>query len=530
MSSQFSHEFSRELYEEAPCGLMVTDSNGTILNINNTLCTWLGYAAGDLVNTRKLQDLLSVGSKLYHQTHWAPLLQMQGSISEIQLEMLSATKQKIPILLNAIRRQRGDAICNELAFFRTFDRYTYEQELLLAKQSAEASLAERLEAERLVKNTESQLTALNEQLYSADKRKDEFLATLAHELRNPLAPMRNVLEIFRLRKLEDPKLEWGRKILDRQLNFLTHLVDDLMEVSRITQGRLDLKKTDMNAADAVKDAFEACQPSAIASQHQLTLRLPSVALMVHADHTRLVQMVLNILNNAIKYTPNGGSITVEVNKVESTVEISVKDTGIGIENNKLSSVFQMFSQVETALDRSQGGLGIGLALVKGLTQLHQGTVTARSEGLGKGSEFVIGLPLSVNQYVLEAQPMADSEMPNTGRRVLIIDDNIDITESLLTAFELFGHQALAANDGLTGIALASTFLPDIILLDIGLPGINGYEIAKRIRNAPWGKKVTLIAATGWGQAQDKQLAKDAGFDHHLTKPIDFGELSVILNY
>lgn len=516
-------------YEDAPCGLMVTKPDGTILRVNRTLCNWLNYEPDDLIGKLRFQTLLTVGSRLFHYTHWAPLLQMQGSVSEVQLEMLSASNRKTPILLNAITRNQGNETFHILAFFTSFDRSKYELELLSAKKTAEAALSERLEAEQALKKTEVQLTASNEQLNLADKRKDEFLATLAHELRNPLAPMRNVLEILKFKKFDDPQLEWSRDILDRQISHLTHLVDDLMEVSRITQGRVELKLTEFDISTAIQNAIESAQAAVNASGHQLMVIPSAEYLVVHADQTRVVQMILNLLNNAIKYTPHRGRITIKAEKLDDQVMISVKDTGIGIEAHKLKAVFEMFSQVDGALERSQGGLGIGLALVWGLAELHHGTVTAISKGLGSGSEFQLTLPLSKTKALLQDQKSQNTYTSGQGRRVLVIDDNEDITESLSTILALLGYEVKNVNGGLAGIEVASHFAPEIILLDIGLPGINGYEVARRIRNQPWGSKVTLIAATGWGQAQDVALALAAGFDSHLTKPIDFKELDQLLN-
>lgn len=527
MTKDFFRSQATELYNQAPCGLMITDANGKILHVNATLCGLLGYQPEDLIEKSSVQDLFSMGSRLFHQTHWGPLLHMQGFVSEIQLELLSDTKQKIPVLLNAVRKNQGNQVFHELAFFVSFDRNKYERELLKAKQSAETSLEELRATEIRLKNTETELMLLNEQLSFADSRKNEFLATLAHELRNPLAPMRNVLEILKLRQLADPQIEWSRQVLDRQVGHLTHLVNDLMEVSRITQGRIAPKKSVFDISESIKNAIEAALPASDAAGHTLEVRLPEHSLIVDADQTRIVQMILNLLNNAIKYTPAGGNISIKAEERDGHVLICVQDNGIGLEKHQLTSIFEMFSQIETAIDRSQGGLGIGLALVKGLADLHGGTVIANSAGLNQGSEFLLSLPLCTSKEINSKSQYKDSSSPLslvTRRRVLVIDDNPDITESLLMALELLGYEAKSANDGLSGIEIASSFLPDIILLDIGLPNLNGYEIATRIRKQSWGKEMTLIAVTGWGHSEDKVNALKAGFDLHLTKPIDFEEL------
>jgi PAS domain S-box-containing protein len=527
MTKDFFNSQLTDYYEQAPCGLMVTDANGEILHANTTFCMLLGYQLEDLTGHLRIQDLLSIGSKLFHQTHWAPLLHMQGFVTEIQLELVSKSKQKIPVLLNATRKKREETIYQELAFFVSNDRSKYERELLKAKQSAESSLEELRSAEMKLKNTETELLALNKQLSLEDLRKNEFLATLAHELRNPLAPMRNVLETLKLRKLDDPQIEWSRKILDRQVVHLTHLVNDLMEVSRITQGRIELRKTNFDISDAINNSIEAALPAVATASHILDVHLPAHPIIVDADPTRIVQIISNLLNNAIKYTPAGGEIFVHVAEKDGNVLISIKDNGIGLAKHQLTSIFQMFSQVETAIDRSQGGLGIGLALVKGLVDLHAGTIIAESEGLNLGSEFVLSLPVSLNTVIARKIQNIDNSADLgfiAGRKVLVIDDNSDITDSLLMALDMLGYEAKSANDGFKGIELASSFLPEIILLDIGLPGLNGYEVARLIRKESWGKQMILIAVTGWGHPEDQANAIKAGFDLHLTKPIDFEEL------
>lgn len=527
MTNDFINSQVTECYENAPCGLMITDLNGEILHANATFCKLLGYKLEELIGQFRVQDLFSMGSKLFHQTHWAPLLHMQGFVSEIQLELVSSAKQKIPVLLNATRKSRDDKLYQELAFFVSYDRSKYERELLKAKQSAESSLEELRAAQIKLKNTETELLDLNKQLSLEDLRKNEFLATLAHELRNPLAPMRNVLETLKLRKLNDPQIEWSRQILDRQVVHLTHLVSDLMEVSRITQGRIELKKTHFDISDAINNSIEAVLPAVLTANHKLDVHLPEHPVIVDADPTRIVQMISNLLNNAVKYTPPGGAIFVHADVKDGNVLISIKDNGIGLAKHQLTSIFKMFSQVETAIDRSQGGLGIGLALVKGLADLHGGTIVAESEGLSLGSKFVLALPMSLNTAITSKTQHVDHSAASdfvAGRKVLVIDDNPDITESLLMALELLGYEAKSANDGFKGIELASSFLPEIILLDIGLPNLNGYEVARLIRKESWSKEMTLIAVTGWGHPEDQENAIKAGFDLHLTKPIDFEEL------
>jgi PAS domain S-box-containing protein len=759
------------LYEHAACGLLVTDANGCIQRVNATFCGWLGYGAADLMGGKLIQDLLSAGGKVFYQTHWAPLLQMQGSVAEVKLNMIHRDGHMVPMLLNAVCRRHGDASYFEVAVLIVADRHKYEQELLLARRNAEASVAahklaqkalqesrdvlslamrgarmgawsydpasgkfwwsrelealagyaegrfahtaggffelihpgdliglneavdravasgddyvaefrfmhasgdwcwmegrgratydsngepltvyglglditERKEAQTVLlrqaaifehlsdaivitdlrgnitdfnvggermlgyrtreilgkpvsifhppedalrirrealaalaadgtwrgeltfvrrdgtrgvcdtvvkplanargdiygavcvsrdtterRRAEQQLKRLNLELSKADRRKDEFLATLAHELRNPLAPMRNVLEILRLKEFADAQLNWSRDVFDRQLQHMTHLVDDLLEVSRITQGKLELRKQRLELARAMQSAMEAARPTVQASSHHLSVTLPREPLYLDADPTRLSQMILNLLNNAAKYTPAGGNISLAAEREGNEAVIVVRDSGIGIPREHLGSVFEMFSQLAPALDRSQGGLGIGLALVRGLAELHGGSVAAFSGGPGTGSEFMIRLPLSATTG--EPAHSAMPELPHAaGMRIVIVDDNADAADSLAMVLELEGHEVRTAGDGLAGLALIGEFAPQAVILDIGLPQLNGYEVARRIRRAHHDTGILLIAVTGWGQQQDKQTAVDAGFDHHFTKPVDPRELQRVLS-
>jgi PAS domain S-box-containing protein len=503
------------LFEHAACGLAVADTDGMILRINCTLSRWLGYEAADLAGKRRVQDLFSVGARVFHQTHCVPLLQVQGSIAEVQIEMAHHDRSRIPVLMNVSRRQHGDMVLDEFAFFVVNDRRSYERELLLARKSAENALTARLTAE-------SRLREINEQLKQADQRKDEFLATLAHELRNPLAPMRNVLEIFKLHAGNEATRTWALTVLDRQLHQLTHLVDDLMDVARITQGRMELRRQALDLRTILLVASEDVRGMMEAASHAFDVDLPQEAMMVDVDPTRITQVIVNLLTNAAKYTPKGGRVVLRASHQETEAVVSVSDTGIGIPKESLATIFDMFSQLSPALERSQGGLGIGLALVRGLVHLHSGSISAASQGTGKGSEFTVRLPLT--EAVAQTDASKASIASAQPFRILVIDDNIDAAQSMTMALELLGYEAQAAHDGLTGLQTAKRFQPDVILLDIGLPDLNGYEVARRIRASSIGKDTILIAATGWGQEADKSLALDAGFDCHLTKPVDFNKL------
>jgi PAS domain S-box-containing protein len=514
---------AEDLLQHAPCGLLVTGADGMIRRVNATFCNWTGYSEQDLVGVRRLSELLTMGGRVFHQTHWAPLLQIQGSAAEVKLDLVHRAGHTIPMLFNAIRRVRGGMVWHELAVMLVNDRHKYEQELLLARKNAEASLA-------LQKETQTALEKSRDLLAEADRRKDEFLATLAHELRNPLAPMRNALELLRLKDYQDERLRQLHRILERQVSHMTHLVDDLLEVSRITQGKLELRRQQLDVASALHDAVESVRPLMQAASHELTITLPAVPIMLDADPVRVSQIVLNLLNNATKYTPSGGKIQLSARREGSHAMIVVKDSGIGIPAENLANVFEMFSQLAPAKERAQGGLGIGLALVRGLVELHGGTIAAMSAGPGQGSEFVVSLPVLETASLSPEETKVVPALPSGGPalRIVVVDDNKDAADSLAMLLEFNGHNVSTANDGLSGLNLALEVVPDVLMLDIGLPQLNGYEVARRIRQDPRTNGVLLVAISGWGQETDKVEAAAAGFDHHLTKPVDFERLHTIL--
>jgi PAS domain S-box-containing protein len=760
---------AESLFEEAPCGLVLTLGDGTICRANATFLRWTGYRADDLVGTRRLQDLLTIGGRVFHQTHWAPLLQMQGSVAEVKLDIVHRDGHTLPMLVNAIRRRHGGVVHQEISFMVVADRHKYERELLLARKNAESALVaqqaaqralqesrdvlslamrgarmaiwsrdlttgafwwsreleelvgmsrdeveqagldffslvhaqdrpalldaltrsqtsgtdyttefrlrdasgewrwmegrgrampdaqgnaltlyglvidinERKDAqtamlrqaaifehqsdaiiittpdghivdfnpgcERMVgyrvrqavgksaaillgheyaesvlcdvrrhiraegewrgelvfvradgdqgicecvvkplanargetygavaicrditerRRTDAELRRLNQQLSEADRRKDEFLATLAHELRNPLAPMRNVLGILEVKDIADPQVKWARDVLARQLGHMTHLVDDLLDVSRIANGKVELRRELLDLDSVIRTTVETARPLIDSASHELTVEPADEPVMVDADPTRLTQILLNLLNNAAKYTPPGGRIRIRATRKGGEAVISVRDSGIGIPREQLGHVFEMFSQLAPALDRSQGGLGIGLALVRGLVELHGGSVSAHSDGPGKGSEFVVHLPVSADTPVASAAPRA--ACTSQGCKVLVVDDNADAATSLAMVLTLNGHEVTVANDGPEALEQAPAFQPDVVLLDIGLPGLNGYQVAQRLREAPWGRGMLLVAVTGWGQDADRLAAAEAGFDRHLTKPVDLSALLALL--
>jgi two-component system CheB/CheR fusion protein len=370
-----------------------------------------------------------------------------------------------------------------------------------------------------------------ESLREADRRKDEFLAMLAHELRNPLAPVRNALSILKLKSPASPEQQWARDLIDRQMQQMTRMIDDLLDVNRIRRGKIELKREHLELEKAVQSAVEASRPLIDQYGHELTVTLPPEPIIVDADLARLAQVFCNLLNNAARYTPRGGRIAIGAETEGTSVLVRIRDNGIGIPPEMQPNVFDMFMQVDRSLERARGGLGIGLTLVKQLVVLHGGAVEVRSEGLGKGCEFVVRLPLP-QDLPERAAPVATLHVPSiptAGHRILIVDDNKDSVESLGMLLRMMGNQTRTAHDGIEGLTIAREYRPDVVLMDIGLPGLNGYDAARAIRKEPWGADMMLVALTGWGQDSDRRRSKAAGFDYHLVKPVTLEALMSVLS-
>ena len=369
-------------------------------------------------------------------------------------------------------------------------------------------------------------------LKEADRRKDEFLATLAHELRNPLAPIRTGVDILERLGIGDPAFDNVRAMMHRQVKQLTRLVDDLLDVSRITRNKIELRKEPTQLADVVALAVEISRPIIDLHQHRLTVDLPDERIVLNADPGRLAQAFANLLNNAAKYSGDRNQIDVSARREGDRVVFRVRDYGIGISSQMLPRVFDMFAQADDSLTHAQGGLGIGLTIVKALVEMHDGTVRARSGGAGKGSEFELTLPIlaaapaSASSNALDVASGGVSS--SRARRVLMVDDNVDAASSLGMLLAMQGHDVRTANDAGSALRVIETYIPDVVLLDIGLPGKNGYELAREMRSMPSLKHVLLVATTGFGQEEDKRRAKDAGFDVHLVKPVDPDVLNGLL--
>ena len=378
------------------------------------------------------------------------------------------------------------------------------------------------------RETAESLRQVAAELSEADRRKDEFLATLAHELRNPLAPIRNALEIIRLTGDHGPAVERARAVMERQVRQMARLVDDLLDVSRVRSDKLELRKERIELAAVIASAVETSRPLIDGNGLQLTVELPGEPVWLDADLTRLAQVFMNLLNNAAKFADRGGPIGVSAQVRQGEVVVTVKDSGIGIAADHLASIFELFSQVGSSFERSQGGLGIGLTLVRRLVELHGGRVEARSDGLGRGSEFIVHLPVMRPASEVAARADAVDAAPGPRLTILVVDDNRDAAHSLATLLDVMGHVTHTAHDGIAAVRAAASVGPDIVLLDIGLPGLNGYEVARAIRAEPWGRRMLLLALTGWGQDTDKRKSQEAGFDHHLVKPVDPAALAGLL--
>jgi PAS domain S-box-containing protein len=463
---------------------------------------------------------------------WAALKESGKPVTPWLTEAVRQDGQRLPVelALSWVQTPRrrfwtclARDICERLRAQEQRERLIAEQ---VARQEAEA-------AHRRMANIAEENARLYRELRHSDRLKDEFLAMLAHELRNPLAPIRNALHLIDLTK--DPcEQEENLAVIERQFNHLVRLVDDLLDVSRINQGKIHLQKERLDVGEIVARAVESSKPLIQSHLHHLTVSPPPRPLTVEGDPVRLVQALTNLLNNAAKYTPEGGKIEliVEVETHDSRqaqVAIHVRDTGMGIRPEMLARMFEPFTQSERTLDRSEGGLGIGLTLVRRLTELHGGCVQGRSEGPGRGSEFIVRLPL-VNGPAAAAErgPAQSVRTFSGGRHVLVVDDNRDSADTLGRILKLMDHEVRSAHNGTDALQIAQEWVPDVVLLDIGLPGLDGYGVARRLRSDSRFDQTTLVAITGYGSPEDRRLSQEAGFNAHLVKPVDLDELKQVL--
>lgn len=463
------------------------------------------------------------------------------AVADGETALAEAQKRSFDLVLTDVMMPRLDGF-GLLRALRADDRTRAIPVIMLSARAGEEQRVEGLaagaddylvkpfSARELLARIESNLK-LARLRHEQERRKDEFLATLAHELRNPLAPINNGLQLIRLAGGDPAMLEQARGMMERQLQHLQRLVDDLLDVSRISRNKLELRKEFVELVTVVRSAIETSRPLIEAANQELMLRMPAESVLVDADPMRLAQAFSNLLNNAAKYSEKPGQILLEVQSQGEEVEIRIRDTGIGIPADKLPTIFDMFVQVDGSLERSQGGLGIGLTLVKRLIQLHGGMIQVRSEGPGKGSEFIVRLPriiLTRSEAPVAFERAVENEK-QARRRILVVDDNLDSAESLSMMLQLLGNDVTAAHDGLEAVEVAKTFAPELAFLDVGMPRMNGYDAARLIRQQPQCSGVRLVALTGWGQEEDKQRSYEAGFDVHMVKPIDFDAVEKLIS-
>jgi PAS domain S-box-containing protein len=507
------------LVESAPDAILNVDSEGLIRLANPAAVRQFGYSAQELIGRP--------AALLYeHESAWLDIWRSVSAgtasarPSEVRVRLKDGTLRYFEI--SAARWKDGSRTLVTAILRDVNDRRDAE---IALRESESRSRANAKALAELNEVLEQKSKALSEM----DRRKDEFLATLAHELRNPLAPLRNGLQLLKLAKDDVGLVERTRHMMDLQLGQMVRLIDDLLDVGRITNDRIGLNRERTTLDKVIRQAIETSSPLILAQQHELTIDLPSRDIGLDADVVRLTQVFANLLNNAAKYTPRNGKISVTAEEQGGSVTVRISDNGIGIPPELLPKVFDLFMQVDKTLERAQGGLGIGLSLVKRLIEMHEGTVEAQSQGVGHGSVFVVRLPIADAAIESEVRAVAEvSAAPATGHRILVVDDNTDAAASLALLLGLMGHETRTANDGVEAIEVADLFQPDVALLDLGMPKLNGYETARRMRQKTWGREMLLVAVTGWGQEADRRRSDDAGFNSHLVKPVNVEEIERLL--
>ena len=499
-------EWLRVTLESIGDAVIATDMEGRVTFLNSVAEELIGCSAAEAVG-RPLQEIFHIVNEETREPAESPVTKVlrEGRVAGLanHTVLISRNGREIPIddRASPILGNDGEILGVVMVFHDVIERRSLERELSIRA----ARLAE------------------------ADRRKDEFLAMLAHELRNPLAPIRNALHLLGAPGASPATLQRVREMMERQVHHMVRLVDDLLDVSRITRGKVQLRPEPMEVSTLIQRVSEEAWPSVQAKGHAFSVSLPAEPVVLDVDPTRLDQVLLNLLQNAVKFTGPGGHIELDASRDGDGVGISVRDTGIGIEPELLSRIFEPFMQADHSLDRSQGGLGVGLTLARSLVEMHGGTLTAFSEGPGRGSKFVIWLPI---QRTPAASPdpeggAGERKEGRPGRRVLVVDDNRDSAESIALLVEIWGHEVRTAFDGPSALDIAAAYRPEVILLDIGLPGMDGYEVARRLRQGAGGGPV-LVAMTGYGMEEDRRRSREAGFDHHLVKPVDPEGLRVLL--
>jgi len=523
----YEREFTKTILNAMADPLVVLNRNLQVQTANRAFYEWFGASREELQSV----PLTTLGNNDWRSCAlWASLetsLGNRGEFQTLELERDFPAAGRRIVLVDGSRLVRDGATLILLSFRDITKRKLAEQALRESEarfrklfesmntlyESAKRDLASRERAEALLRET--------------DRRKDEFLAILAHELRNPLAPIRQASAVSKAPAATLDQKRWSHEVIERQVKQMALLLDDLLDISRVTRGTLSLRLQSTTLTSIIETAIETARPIIEAKHHTLKIEIADEPARFDADQLRLSQVLSNLLTNAAKYTDPGGEIRLRASCDTDTVTFSVADTGIGIPTDALADIFSMFSQVKSAQDRSEGGLGIGLALAKGLMQLHHGTLEARSKGTGHGSEFIAKLPRhGVKPPPDQLAPLVTGTAAR--KKMLIADDNQDAADSLAMLLRMEGHEVTVVYDGSQAVAAIETFQPEVAVLDIGMPELDGYEVAKRVRASSMGPSVTLIAVTGWGQALDKTRAANAGFNHHFTKPVELEDLAQVL--
>jgi PAS domain S-box-containing protein len=483
--------------------------DGVIQSWNAAAERLFGHTAGEAVGRHI--SLVIPPERISEEDHIISRLRQGQRIEHLETERVRSDGQRVMVSLtiSPIRDESGNVTGASTIVHDITER-------------------KRVESER--QRLQDTLRKLAADLSEADRRKDEFLATLAHELRNPLAPLANMLEVLKRAGHNAALVQRARETMERQLGQLIRLVDDLLDLNRITHNRLELRQSDVELSSVIHQAVEACRPFADSAGHDVHVTLPAEPIHLRADPARLAQVVGNLLNNSCKYTGPGGKIWVTAERVADQAVLTVKDTGIGIPPDKLETIFDMFTQAGRTPERAQGGLGIGLTLVKRLVHMHGGSIEVHSAGEGQGSEFVVRLPVIVPESKTPTMPAPTAAKGfSKGRRILVVDDNEDSAESLAMLLKMAGNETFTAHDGIGAIEAVEKHRPDIVLLDIGLPKLNGHDVCRQVRKQSWGKDVVFIALTGWGQEDDLRRSREAGFHGHLVKPVEYPELMEVLS-
>jgi len=506
----------RLLIERMQQGAAIVGSDGTIVYVSGRLSQLLDTTPAEMPGTPFSRYVVQ-GQR---EDVEALLRGASTNVnSEMEIELVRSDGSTQPALLNVSPLvDPPDILCVMVTDLTQHKGHAEQRERLLQEQSARAAAEQVAEA-----------------LRAADRRKDEFLAMLGHELRNPLAPMRNGLQVLNLIGSREPAARQMREMMGRQLEGLVRLVDDLLDVGRVTQGKIELQPEPTDLGQVVTRALESTRPLIDERGHTIDLHLYEKPLPIQADIVRLTQVVINLLNNAAKFTPRGGRIKIvtTADDAAAAAVLSVRDNGIGIEPDILARVFELFAQADRSIERVEGGLGIGLTLARRFIEMHGGTLEAASEGTGRGSEFTLRLPLSENPAEIAAGQTIGEPAPRPAasatKRILVVDDNQDAAGSLTMLLRLLGHDVREAYDGQSALSLLGDFVPDLVLLDIGLPGMNGYEVARHVRCLPGLDRVRLVAVSGYGSESDRRAAIAAGFDAHFIKPIEFSSIQSLLS-